>query len=31
MTRPLVLDGRNLLNPKEMRAKGFEYLCFGRP
>jgi UDPglucose 6-dehydrogenase len=31
MLRPLVLDGRNLLSPKEMRAKGFEYHCFGRP
>jgi UDPglucose 6-dehydrogenase len=31
MVRPLILDGRNLLSPKEMRAKGFEYRCFGRP
>jgi UDPglucose 6-dehydrogenase len=31
MLRPLILDGRNLLSPKDMRAKGFEYQCFGRP
>jgi UDPglucose 6-dehydrogenase len=31
MLRPLVLDARNLLSPKDMRAKGFEYRCFGRP
>jgi UDPglucose 6-dehydrogenase len=31
MLRPLVLDGRNLLSPKDMRAQGFEYRCFGRP
>ena len=31
MIRPLIVDGRNLLNPKEMRARGFEYRCFGRP
>ena len=31
MLRPLVLDGRNLLSPKEMKAHGFEYRCFGRP
>jgi UDPglucose 6-dehydrogenase len=31
MLRPLILDGRNLLSPKEMRARGFEYRCFGRP
>jgi UDPglucose 6-dehydrogenase len=30
MLRPLILDGRNLLSPKEMKAKGFEYHCFGR-
>lgn len=27
---PLVFDGRNLLNPKEMAALGFEYYCVGR-
>ena len=31
MLRPLILDGRNLLSPKEMRSRGFEYRCFGRP
>jgi UDPglucose 6-dehydrogenase len=31
MLRPLILDGRNLLSPKEMKALGFEYRCFGRP
>jgi UDPglucose 6-dehydrogenase len=31
MARPLVLDGRNLLSPQEMRARGFEYRSFGRP
>lgn len=30
MARKLVVDGRNLYSPKEMRAKGFEYYCFGR-
>jgi UDPglucose 6-dehydrogenase len=31
MARPLILDGRNLLSPKEMKSRGFEYHCFGRP
>ena len=31
MARPLVLDGRNLLDPSVMAKKGFEYHCFGRP
>jgi UDPglucose 6-dehydrogenase len=31
MARPLVLDGRNLLSPKEMKALGFEYHSLGRP
>ena len=31
MLRPLILDARNLLSPKDMRARGFEYQCFGRP
>ncbi|HTZ73765.1 MAG TPA: UDP-glucose/GDP-mannose dehydrogenase family protein [Candidatus Aquilonibacter sp.] len=30
MLRPLILDGRNLLSPSEMKARGFEYRCFGR-
>jgi UDPglucose 6-dehydrogenase len=31
MARPLVLDGRNLLSPTEMKALGFEYHSMGRP
>jgi UDPglucose 6-dehydrogenase len=31
MARPLVVDGRNLLSPAEMRKLGFEYRAFGRP
>jgi UDPglucose 6-dehydrogenase len=31
MGRPLIIDGRNLLSPKEMKSLGFEYLSFGRP
>ena len=31
MVRPLVLDGRNLLDPRTMRDLGFEYHSIGRP
>ena len=31
MDRPLIVDGRNILSPGDMRARGFEYYCFGRP
>jgi UDPglucose 6-dehydrogenase len=31
MARPLIIDGRNLLNPREIRALGFEYESVGRP
>lgn len=31
MARALVVDGRNMLRPAEMKALGFEYLSFGRP
>lgn len=31
MARALVLDGRNLYSPKQMRDLGFEYYSFGRP
>jgi UDPglucose 6-dehydrogenase len=31
MLRPLVLDGRNLLDPAKMRELGFEYHSIGRP
>ena len=31
MGRPLLHDGRNLLDPAKMEALGFEYYSFGRP
>lgn len=31
MARPLVLDARNLLDPRIMKQLGFEYHSFGRP
>ncbi|MCL5005081.1 MAG: UDP-glucose/GDP-mannose dehydrogenase family protein [Acidobacteria bacterium] len=31
MARPLVIDGRNLLDPAVMARLGFEYHSFGRP
>ncbi|MGW5685887.1 UDP-glucose dehydrogenase family protein [Nonomuraea sp. NPDC003754] len=31
MRRPVLFDGRNLLDPAEMRAVGFTYLGVGRP
>jgi len=31
MARPLILDGRNLLSPAEMKRHGFEYRSLGRP
>jgi UDPglucose 6-dehydrogenase len=31
MSRPLVIDGRNLLEPGVMKEHGFEYYSFGRP
>jgi len=31
MARPLLLDGRNLLEPARMKAIGFEYHSMGRP
>ena len=31
MSRPLVIDGRNLLSPGAMKALGFEYHSIGRP
>lgn len=30
MARKLVIDGRNLLSPQDMRNLGFEYFSFGR-
>src|SRR5438105_2921507 len=31
MSRPLIVDGRNLLDPATMTELGFEYHGFGRP
>jgi hypothetical protein len=31
MELPLVIDGRNLLDPNAIREAGFEYLSMGRP
>ncbi|MBP7830894.1 MAG: UDP-glucose/GDP-mannose dehydrogenase family protein [Kiritimatiellae bacterium] len=31
MKCPVVVDGRNMFDPNEMRAKGFAYHCVGRP
>ncbi len=31
MARPLIIDGRNMFQPEEMRRRGFEYVSVGRP
>jgi UDPglucose 6-dehydrogenase len=31
MELPLIVDGRNLLDPETMRRAGFEYISIGRP
>jgi UDPglucose 6-dehydrogenase len=31
MANPLIVDGRNLLDPEETRAAGFAYEAIGRP
>ena len=31
MKRNLIIDGRNLYSPEDMKRKGFEYISFGRP
>ena len=30
MTIPVIVDGRNLMDPHKVRTAGFEYLCMGR-
>ena len=31
MRHPVLFDGRNIWNPTDVRAHGFEYRCIGRP
>ena len=31
MRSPVMLDLRNIYNPAEMLAAGFDYVCIGRP
>jgi UDPglucose 6-dehydrogenase len=31
MDIPMVIDGRNLLDPADIRRAGFEYISMGRP
>ena len=31
LRRPLIIDGRNVLDPVETRARGFDYSGIGRP
>ena len=31
MKNPAIFDGRNIYNPQQIRAHGFEYLSMGRP
>lgn len=30
MCRPLVIDGRNIYDPQDMKEQGFDYFCIGR-
>ena len=29
LKKPVIFDGRNIYNNKEMKAEGFEYFCIG--
>ena len=31
MTTPIIIDGRNIYNPTEMKRRGFTYISIGRP
>lgn len=31
MRQPVIFDGRNLYDPAQIRERGFEYTCIGRP
>ncbi|MCM8781655.1 MAG: UDP-glucose dehydrogenase, partial [Candidatus Omnitrophica bacterium] len=31
LKQPLIIDGRNIYEPKELKKMGFEYICIGRP
>jgi UDPglucose 6-dehydrogenase len=31
MDRPLIIDGRNMWDPKEIASRGFDYVSVGRP
>jgi UDPglucose 6-dehydrogenase len=31
MSRPILVDGRNVFSPEAARAAGFDYACIGRP
>ena len=31
LVQPIIIDGRNLFEPKKMKEMGFEYLSIGRP
>ncbi len=31
MKQPIIMDGRNILDPKQMRQMGFTYYSVGRP
>ena len=31
MKQPLIFDGRNIFDPKQLRALGFTYRSIGRP